>query len=333
MSETKPQQWSTRYIDKYFGVSSNNLSKYLRKTLLTVYSDRWNKDTGECKSYLLNPLGVKFLKESLNLSNDAIYPIVLQVSSDSHNTELVTGKFEYQDKSNRLWHPIQRYRRDYKKSILSSHGYNHQYDISSCAVQLIHQYAQSLGMDDYLFAIRKYINEKEQIRKSLAIETELSTKQIKELINALLAGAALSINKETDIYQMLNGDIALIEFLKEHEFLTELRSDMKICWNYIKETIPRRRNTETNRLLPVSCKQKWIVYFDLERQVLNSVKEYLDMNSMRYFLEHDGWSCDKEINQEDLCEFIRNRTGFNLKLDYEFIKSNGFENFNEKQAI
>jgi hypothetical protein len=329
MSETKPQQWSTRYIDKYFGVSSHDLSKYLRKTLLIVYSDRWNKDTGECKSYLLNPLGVNFLKESLKLGNTQIYPIVSQVGSESHQEELVTGKFEYYDKSNRLWHPLQRYRRDYKKSILSLHGYQHQYDISSCAVQLIHQHAQHLGMDEYLFAIRKYINDKEEIRKSLANECEITPKQIKELINALLAGASISLNKETDIYKMLNGDVALIEFLKQHEFLSQLRSDMKICWNNIKETIPRRRNISTNRLLPVSCKQKWIVYFELERQVLNSVKEYLDMNSVRYFLEHDGWSCDREINQNELCEFIKNRTGFDLKLEYEFVKSDRSEKNNE----
>ena len=83
MSTTKPHEWSTRYIDKYFGISSNDLSKYLRTTLLICTDQRYwfNVDTekSKCKEYILNESGVRELKRNLNLTLYNNYPIVLHL--------------------------------------------------------------------------------------------------------------------------------------------------------------------------------------------------------------------------------------------------------------
>ena len=321
MSETKSHPWSSRYIDKYFGNSKNDLSRYLRKTLLICTDEfyRFNSYENKCKEYRLNREGVRHLREALNLSNITIYPIVVEVAQQDHKQELITGNFPYKDQSNRLWHPLQRYRKQYRTQILTNAGYTHDYDIECCAPTLIHQYAQKCGMDLYLFALNKYLANRTIIRDELALALELDSGAVKEIINALFAGAIISKNSKTDIFHILNGDLARIEYLKQDPYITELISDIKTCWDYIKPYMSRRTKKQANgkeRLLPLTCKNKWNVYFELERVIINSVRTYLDVNSNRYFLIHDGWVCEREIDREILRDYVRNETGYEVKFEY-----------------
>jgi hypothetical protein len=319
MSETKSHPWSTRYIDKFFGMSARPLSKWLRQKLLITTNERWNKDTGECKEYILNKEGVNELLEILKISNTNIYPIVTEVALQDHADELKSGNFEYADKSNRLWHPLQRYRKQYRTQVLHDSGYVHDYDIQCCAPTLIHQYAQRLGMDEYLFALREYLNNKHEVRARLAREMELDIAAIKEIINALFCGARIANNPKSDIYEILCGDRTRIEFLKQDEYLTQLRSDIKTCWDHIIPHMPRRRKVNTNRLIQISCKEKWNVYFELERIILNSVRNYLIKESNKHFLIHDGWTCEREVDRDVLRDFVKGETGYEVKFDYEKI--------------
>jgi len=330
MSATRSQAWSTRYIDQWFGVQSNPLSRYLREQLLTVTDQHWNKDTGKCKQYQLNTAGVNDLLARLDQDNTQLYPIVLQVAESEYKQQLESGEFVYNDQSQRLWHPLQNFRREIKTQVLESAGYAYHYDIECCAFNLIHQHSQQIPehvinqkwqqgpMDLYLFALRKYISDRTCIRAEIAQETQVEPDVIKRIINALLAGARLSTNPTTEIYQLLGGDLSRIRFLQQHQYLTQLRADIKTCWDYIKPTLPRRSRTQVTgreRMIPVSSRQKWGVYFDLERQVLNEVREFLCETDNRHFLEHDGWSSEREIDQQVLCERIQMRTGFDV--DFE----------------
>ena len=323
ISATRPQQWSTRYIDRWFGSQRNDLSRYLREQLLIVTDNHWNKDSGKCKEYLLNPAGVNFLLAQLNSSNTQLYPIVVEVAESEYQQELATGLFEYNDQSQRLWHPLQNFRRDVKTAVLESAGYGFHYDIECCAFNLIHQHSQRMPvpMDLYLSALREYIRNRKRIRLEMAQATEVEPDVIKRIINALLAGARLSTNPTTEICQMLAGDHARIRFLQQHEYLTQLRADIKTCWDYIKPTLPRRSKTNQNnqeRMLPISSRQKWGVYFDLERQVLNEIREVLCESNNRHFLEHDGWSCERELDQTALQQRIYERTGFQVEFELKF---------------
>jgi hypothetical protein len=288
----------------------------------------------------LNSEGLAFLREKLALTNTVNYPIVLlvaQVVKDDHKSELSSGQFTYDDKSNRLWHPLQRYRKNHRTQILTDHGYQHHYDISTCAPQLIHQYSQQIPeylapegkrqkikwqqgpMDLYLFALRRYLNDKDQVRNEIAKQMALPVAAVKEVINALFAGAIISTNSQhSDIYDILNGDIARIEWLKQDPYIQELIADIKICWEYITPTLSRRRNAKTGRLLKINPKQKWQLYFELERRVIDQVRNYLSERNIRYFLIHDGWSCDQEINQIELREYVKTHTGFDLTFDHTF---------------
>lgn len=341
MSTTKPQEWSTRYIDRYLGISSNPLSRYLREMLLVVTDDYYRYNTSErgiCKKYILNSEGLDHLRDLLKLNNIQTYPSVLQVAKQDHLTELDSGVFTYNDKSNRLWHPLQRYRKEMRTQILTDYGYHNHYDISTCAPQLIHQYSQQIPevlapegkrqrikwqqgpMDLYLFALRRYLNDKTQVREEIANSMALPVQAVKEVINALFAGAVISSNKDSDIYHILAGDLARICWLQQDTYVQELVSDIKCCWEYIRPVMQKRtkRTSQgTERLMPITSKQKWHLYFELERRVIDSVRTYMEERSIKYFLIHDGWSCNKEIDRNELNDYVRTTTGFALTFDHD----------------
>ena len=89
ISETKSHPWSTRYIDKYFGMSSRPLSKWLRKTLLICTDEFYEFNIpgkqGICKKYILNVEGMRFLREALKIDNIQLYPIVTVVVEEHTN--------------------------------------------------------------------------------------------------------------------------------------------------------------------------------------------------------------------------------------------------------
>jgi hypothetical protein len=335
MSKKKPRQWSTRYIDQYLGNQRNDLSKWLRNQLLICVDDFYKYNSGEqgiCKKYLLNQSGLAALLEALETNNIQLYPSVVEVAESQHGLELTSGDFNYNDKSNRLWHPLQRYRRNYRTQILADHGYEHHYDIECCAPTLIYQYSQQIPeviengrwlqgpMDLHLEALSRYLTDRQQVRDELAVALELPTEAVKEIINALFAGAVISRRRDSDIYEILNGDLARIEFLKQHEYIQELVKDIRCCWQYIRPVMQKRTKKTpkgTERRLPVTARQKWHLYFELERRVINAVRVYLEERSVRYFLVHDGWYSDREIDRDELRKFVYERTGFKLNFDYE----------------
>lgn len=362
LSDIKPHQWSTRYIDKYFGQQQNELSIWLRNKLLICTNERYSKDQHFCKEYIKNSTGYNNLVSLIDLTHS--YPSVLQVGksvsttsvlqvqntlstsvsqvpidfiNEEYGEELKSKNFKYEDKSNRLWHPLQRVRKELKRTIFAQNDLIYQYDIECCAPTLIHQYSQQIPeimdnnqyiqgpMDLYLFALRRYLKDRVEVRNQLANETEITYTESKTIINALLMGAQLGNNSDSDIYQILNGDKARIEFLKQNDYIKQLREDIKICWEYIKPTMTRKQivtKKGNKRMLPLSSKQKAGLYFQLERKVLESVKTYMDKTNNQYFLEHDGFACKNPIDLDAISKWIYNDTQFVIQLAKEQLIDN-----------
>lgn len=316
-SETKPRAWSTVYISKFLGQQQHDLGKWLRQHLLTITDNSFSHTTKKCKQYTLNITGYNYVK-SLFDEEPVDQEIVQAYVDKTFKQELESKDFVYNDKSNRLWHPLQNVRSIDRARALAEHGMPFQYDIQCCAPTLILQYSQQCGNDEYLFALNRYISDRQQVRNELAEQSELPVEVIKVIINALFCGAQLGMNPTTELYQLLKGDHARIEFLRQHEYIVELRADIKTCWSYIQEYMPRRsmRTKKGNqRMIPINPKQKWGVYFDLERRVLNSVRTHLDKTNNKYFLEHDGWTCMNEVDKFELISEIKDSTNFNVKFD------------------
>ena len=332
LSTTKSHQWSTRFIDKHMGQQQRPLGKWLREQLLITTEQKYNSETGLCKEHMLNADGYSRLKASLyqpkNLipTNPTNSPSVSEVQditlvkswiAQLHDSELKQQEFHYMDKSGRLWHPIQNIRREFKNQILTDAGLIHQYDIQCCAPTLLIQYAQQCGMDEWLPAMQRYLKERNVVRQELAIAAEISEDKVKVIINALICGAYLSKADNTAIYNELGGDLCRIEYLQQDAYILQLKQDIKTMWSYIKPTQTRRfvkTKKGTYKMAPFSCRDKWSVYFRLERQILNSVSQFMRENQVKFFLEHDGWSSSKELNELELTQWVRESTGYMIKL-------------------
>jgi hypothetical protein len=224
-------------------------------------------------------------------------------------------------------------------------GLKYQYDIQCCAPRLLLQYSQQIievldlelvvgpqnakrpawlqgPMDLWLFNMQAYLADRTQIRTELALRSDISAEQAKEIINALFAGARIALHEDSSIYQLLEGDIAKIHYLKQDSFLSGLREEIKTMWEYIRPVMSKRTittKTGQERLLPISSKQKWNLYFELEHRVLNAITDYLTLTDNQFFTEHDGWSCVNEVDQTALREFVRTKTGFDIQLDLEIL--------------
>jgi hypothetical protein len=326
MLKDTPKRMSCRFIDKHFGMSSHKLSRYLRDNLIICVNNNYNKDTGVCKSYVANNSGRVYLNEMIGNDINSTMHSATQVDSaiewaqNTYADELESLNFTYKDKSHRLCNPIQNIRSDVRAELLAKQGLSYNYDISAAAPTLLYQYSLRCGgaTGEVLEHIESYIADKDVLRNKLALSTDLSTKVIKQLINALFAGAALSGHPQRALFKLIGCDTAKMVFLQQHEDLTALRNDIKHMWSIIKVDANVRYYSDkfnkdgSNRKIRFGPKDKWNIYFQLERRVLNEIRSYLSVVGSKCFLEHDGFRTTQKIDTIDLQHWIAGGTGYNV---------------------
>ena len=329
VSPTKPTAMSSRFIDKHYGISSNKLSKYLRDLLLVCVDDSFNMDSGECKKYIYSETGMNFLVGSLGKnikesSSSIPLPSVLHLkeealewANETYEEQLKSLDFEYEEKTHRLFNPIQNIRTETRTELLASHGLEHQYDIVCCAPTLLYQYSFMVpdATGEVLETLEHYLNNRSKVRRKIAKEAEITQKQSKQIINALFAGAHLSTNIRASLFAMIDYDVAKMKFLQQHPYLTALRMDIKSMWDVIKSTAPTQyfiTKTGKKRKRPFNARAKWNIYFHLERSIIEEVKTYMKQIDSKFFLEHDGFTSQKEIDSEDLSYWVQAGTDFEL---------------------
>lgn len=312
LSDTRPRAWARVELDRWFGTQNHDLSRWLRKKLLIESNPRWNMNHGICKQYLLNTEGVQQMSKLYNDITIVKLPIVAQVQNigvewakEQYAEQLATGCFEYKDKSNRLWNDLQRLPTEIRRPLFASQGYHWEYDIRACAPTLIHQRAKREGLTRPTPTLDEFLADRQLYRQALAERVGCSEAQAKQIITALFSGAKLGVGNA--IADILNNDINQLNILKTNTWLIALRKDIKKCWDAIKSS---------EKSLRLSSRQKWMIYFELERSVMNVVRTELNKLSVRYFLEHDGWRCDTHIDEYSLRLTVKKRTGYSVDFDY-----------------
>ena len=321
MSSTESRSWSTRYIDRYLGSQRNSLSKWLRSQLLICTRSTWIQGH-RCKEYRLNAQGLLWLRSQIGLDQDDLEQEQHAIVGQEHSRELSSGQFQYHEQSDRLWHPLQRYRRELRTRILEDEGYRHHYDIESAAITLCLQYSQQQAepMDLWLESLEQLRSQKDLVRQRLAEDVGCDIKTAKLIITALFGGAHIAARPDGSIYQYLGYDRARLELLRTSKWIQQFRSDLQILWQSMRSEFPVRTiktRQGYERRLPVRPSDKWRLYFRLERLVMASIREYLDRRSVRYFLIHDGWASDQEIDRSDLEQWVYADTGYRIRIDYK----------------
>ena len=343
-SETKEQQKSIQALSKQFGQMQDSLAQFLYSTLLTCTDHYYNESAGISKKYILNADGAAKIREILkgnpvvvftvnelkllppNPSARCIDEIVVNSFIErEYGDELARLDFKYVDKSNRYWHELQNVRSLFRGKILAKHGLKYNYDICACAPTLLMQHAQQQNglcfteIEDFIdnrSAYRQYITDECELTPEYGydIEPKDKNKTAKTIINSLFCGARLGLNAGYQLSRLLDYDAARI--LAAKELTVDLRKDIKNMWDEITPTMSRKRSPK-GRLIAIQSSDKWIRYFQIEREVINAVRVYLDKTDNKYFLEHDGWSCEKIINEEELLAFIYKMTGYKVSVDYD----------------
>jgi len=307
-SETMMSQQS---ISKRLGRDDTNLGKWLRHQLLTITDHHYSEAAGISMKYIINLAGANNLFNSL-FPNTPYTPtntatLVVNEAVKEFTDELITGDFIYREKSDRMWHDLQWYRKEYKQRTLKQTGYNHEYDIEAAAQTLLYQDAVMFHGLSPQAIIEDYIKNKSVIRNTLAIELNTTPENIKMILTAIFAGAKIGVNEDFQLFKDLDRDVALINRLKNSEYINQMKNSVRELWSVL--PINDRRVS----------REKWAYYFAIELKILKQVVKYLKRTNNKHFREHDGWTTEFEIDEYQLIKYVREHTGYVISVSHVYL--------------
>jgi hypothetical protein len=303
LSAVKPTKWAKVKLDKIFGTQNHLSAKWLRSQLLIVANNRYNMFDKICKEYLLNEQGFLELEQAIGVSKPKIEHVKTW-ATDEFSEELQTGEFEYTEKSHRFWHDLQRMPKITRRPLFAHHGYRYEYDIQACAPTLIYQYALRAGLTRPTPQLNEYLADRRLLRTQLTQDLGCSEEQSKRIITALFSGARLGPGNS--IAGILKNDLNQIKMLSSLRYIKLLQKDIKKCWDKIKVFEGKTR---------LSSRDKWMIYFQLENSVITEIKGYLKKNSVRCFIEHDGWRCDVCVDPQDVRDHVKQKLNYDILID------------------
>jgi len=313
LSPTVPQTVGSKLIKKHFGQGQHPLGKYLRSTLLVTTDDHYDSRSGKCQQHIVSMEGATKLAKAIGrtkgkLTQQSISDIVVEWATDKFGDEMKNG-FEYSDKAHRLWHPLQNVKRELRDDYFTKNGYKYKYDISTTAQTILYQYAIKHSEKALeLPCISFYITNKDSVRTRLSDDLGIPKDETKRLITAITSGAYISTKPMTTVYDILGGDINKINTAKENVFLTAYRADLTKLWKVIKDS------TETSGR-KMSAKDKWYLYFQEERKVLDAIRNTYD----NLFLVHDGFYSKQQLTTKQLTDLVLSTTGYKLFFDMDIL--------------
>lgn len=305
-----PTQLHNSKLTKVFGNQAKELSNYLRSNLL-IQSGNYTVGKSSL-SYTLNQDGYDKLSQKIGrrVNHIECNKAVLQTAEDLY-PELLTLEFEYTDKSHRLWHPLQQMKSS-KKAQFWNNYLPFNYDVDASAPTILLQLATKHGLLPLLAGpIQDYLDNKDEFRQYVATLANTDVKTAKRIINSLFNGARLAANGFCSTFGLLDFRKDSMKALQEDQRVISLRSAIKQMWNKI-----------SSKFTTKTSKDKWSVYFQHERKVLDAVKFFLDEKGVQYFTEHDGFRSSEKIDVNELSEYVYNRTS---------IKVNFSEDMEEKK--
>jgi len=292
---------SIEAITKRFGQAQTPICKWLMKTLLICTDQHFSEAAGVSKKYVLNKVGVEQIQSILGITISR-QAAVEETYIEEYKEDFQTGDFTYKESSDRFFHPLQNIKKEYKYVLFYKQGYNHDYDINCCAPTLLYQEALKNSLKPQPI-LQYYIDNRSQIRETLALELQTTPEVVKKIITALFQGARLGANDYSSIYREYN-NTALIHRIQQNEYITQMRESIAKMWKALPVT-DRRSGKLKNKL-----------YRQLESQVLKAIVQFLRKTHNKHFTEHDGWKCVFEIDEYQLIKYVREHTGYVISVSH-----------------
>lgn len=295
----RPTEVHNKVLTQVFGPSGNKWSKFLRDRLLFRHGTYMN--------------GVSSFKYTLNVLNFNLLEKEMKVQS-AHtaygeyklHADLKTLEFKYNEKSDRFWHPLQNIKREQKQQFWTDNGLPFDYDIEACAPTVLFQLAERFGLNHLITEpIKQYLANKDAFRQHVAVLTGCSLPTAKRIINSLFNGAKLARNGFCSAYKALDCNYEAMTRLQEDQQVKLLRFAIKQMWNRIQQHT--QYDLKTSRA-------KWSVYFKFEKAFVQCITMFCLKNKTKLFTEHDGFRTNKLVDKDALIAFIKEKTGFDLKI-------------------
>lgn len=291
---------SMEALSKRFGQQQTDLAKWLKQKLIICTDHHYSETAGISMKYILNQKGADEIATILGIKKTDIPAIVVAEYKD----EFLSGVFNYKEQSNRYWHPIQNMRKNLKREVFKRNGYRHEYDIQAAAPTLLYQFALKHDCPP-LPNIHEYIVDRESLRNKLSNELKCTPEQAKTIVNALFNKARIGVTDWSSLFIELGRDKILMHRIKNNEYINTLRDEINIMWKHLPVTDLRKG------------KERYAIYFALEKQVLDEIKKFLKKTRNKHFTEHDGWVCENEVETYRLHMHIKNKTGFSVNFSHE----------------
>lgn len=308
------QTWISRnQIYKHLGNTSRPLGRYLKEHLLIEADKYYNSETGICKKYTRNDAGVDKIKQLFGLED--FTPAIDPKLED----QLASGEFEYVDKSDRIFNPIQFLPKQVRGSLLANHGYRYHYDIEAAAPNLLLQLAQRLDPSAEFTHLNNYILNRSQVRDEIALATGTTPNQVKTVINGILQGGVISRWQRNQLFQELNYSYEAVVGLNANESLRGIKQDISKLWKILRVEFPVRYITDVNgkpRRKRLNGKDKSGLYRQLESEVGVVIRRLLKSEKIQALWIHDGWCCDRFIDPLDVELKVKRATGYSIKLEW-----------------
>ena len=300
--EDAQRQLDRNWLNKTLGCSNHLLGAYLRQELLVCTSTYYSKSAKIAKTYRLNVEGANRLLNNLKIQLP-IKQFVKKTRIEEYATEFTTGEFQYNDQSDRLFHPTQNIPRSERTELLVHFGYKWHYDIQCCAPSLIYQTALQHGLKSKSM-IEKFLSDRTSFRQRLATDYEIPINIIKEILTGIFLGVKFGMNPYTSFYQRINDRVKMYALTQDTE-LIQLREEIKSVWVCIKKNNP----------MSLTPKSKSQFYREQERRVLNAAQAFAKRSKIKMYCIHDGWSTSMMLDEYRLKKFVSECTGYEINVD------------------
>lgn len=324
---------NTKTLREKFGNyhNPNSLSQYLHANIIREesmsYMPSRNGSDGYSKTYRISHSGFNKLCAMLQ-GIDKIdptehkrdrYRFSVRYAKEKFKDYLEGNKtFLYSDKSYRLCHELQGFKRELKDQIFE--GW-HDYDISAAMPSIfwnLHQHFQEkLWINDHVKAemkelkfMKEYIQNKAQIRRELSNRIGIDLDAAKSIINGLFQRMRLSPHWTCSAFELVGYNPIKMHALKADPFIIGLQKDVRRFWALTGKRLNTRRTLDGHPRI-----EKNLLYFYHERQVLEVVRKYLIGINATYFLEHDGFRTKEPVDLSRIRELVKEQTGFDLTWD------------------
>jgi hypothetical protein len=303
---------------------SSQLGRYLKSALLIKTCPAYQPGVFS-QQYRVNIDYLNKLRSHLGLPASKLRHNSVERRFQEQEQQIATGEFDYTEGGGRWYNGLQNIPRALKEQYWSEQGYHYDYDVDTCAPTLLLQRAKKINPSmKPLEVIERYISNKKEFRDDLSITYNLSTKQVKQILNALFQGGILNCYKDNKILGYLNHNTYKMKLLKEDLVLIELIKDIKAMWKVLRDDITTgyEYRGDVKRSKRITGKHKSDYYKILEGEVMGVVWKLLKKKNIKFFREHDGFRTTEFVIPNELEQMILITTGYQVTFKWDKIDSN-----------